>query len=65
MAAATTDVSGTKWIDIFLVEPSLSVRTPDPTDKSDIYVEIIGETNAGAGSSDGAGRRRDMPYLIK
>src|SRR3546814_11737749 len=42
----TADVHVTKWIDMFLVEPSLS-RTR--TEASDVYGEIIGETELGGG----------------
>lgn len=52
-----------KWIDVFLVEPSLNrARTHD----GDMYVEVIGESVAGgAGSTAGQVIRRDVPYLIK
>ena len=52
-----------KWIELFLVEPSLP-RTN--TDKNDIYVEIIGETSSGAaGNNPSQVVRRDVPYLIR
>ena len=51
-----------KWIEFFLVEPSL--QRPN-TDANDVYVEIIGETSLGAGSSAGQVVRRDTPYLVK
>jgi Flp pilus assembly protein TadG len=51
-----------KWIDMFLVEPSLQ---RDRTDANDVYVEIIGETTMGAGASAGQVIRRDVPYLVK
>jgi Flp pilus assembly protein TadG len=51
-----------KWIEYFLVEPSL--QRPR-TDANDVYVEIIGETTLGAGSSAGQVVRRDTPYLVK
>lgn len=50
------------WIELFLVEPSLS-RTN--TDKNDVYVEIIGKTTLGGGATAGQVIRRDVPYLIK
>lgn len=63
-----------KWVDLFLVEPSYS-RTrcssgsgcnDKITDKTDIYVEVIGETGTGAaGSTAGQVVRRDVPYLIE
>jgi Flp pilus assembly protein TadG len=51
-----------KWIEFFLVEPSL--QRPR-TDANDVYVEIIGETSLGAGATGGQVVRRDTPYLIK
>lgn len=51
-----------KWIELFLVEPSL---TRTNTDKKDIYVEIIGETKVGGSGTAGQVIRRDVPYLIK
>jgi Flp pilus assembly protein TadG len=52
-----------KWIELFLVEPSVN-RTR--TDANDVYVEIIGETTlVGAGVTAGQVVRRDVPYLIE
>ena len=51
-----------KWIEMFLVEPSLQ---RDRTDANDVYVEIIGETTVGAGSNASQVTRRDVPYLVK
>lgn len=52
-----------KWIDLFLVEPSVN---RDRTDANDVYVEIIGETGSGgAGQTAGQVVRRDVPYLVK
>jgi Flp pilus assembly protein TadG len=62
-----------KWVDVFLVEPSYA-RTKCSsgagcntkyTDKTDVYVEMIGETQAGAGQTAGQVVRRDVPYLVK
>lgn len=62
-----------KWIDLFLVEPSIS-RTKCSSgsgcntkysDKTDLYVELIGETTLGGGSTAGQVVRRDIPYLVK
>jgi len=63
-----------KWMDVFLVEPSIA-RTKCSsgagcntkyTEKTDLYVEIIGETKSG-GSDENTEQvvRRDVPYLIK
>lgn len=57
-----------KWVDVFLVEPSFQ-RGNGPSARSgngDIYVELIGETAAGAnGEVAGQVVRRDVPYLIR
>ena len=51
-----------KWIDIFLVEPSLNrARTND----GDIYVEVIGETVNGGSSNASQVIVHQVPYLIK
>jgi hypothetical protein len=57
----SNDVPVEKWIDAFLVEPSLNrARTND----GDMYVEIIGETvNGGANASQVIVHQ--VPYLIK
>jgi len=57
----STNVQVQKWIDTFLVEPSLD-RTR--TNKKELYVEVIGETLAGGGNG-GPVVRRDVPYLLK
>jgi Flp pilus assembly protein TadG len=59
----STDVPVEKWIEVFLVEPSLQ---RDRTNAGDIYVEVIGETVAGgSGATAGQVIRHDVPYLIK
>jgi hypothetical protein len=51
-----------KWIDVFLVEPSLQrARTND----GDIYVEIIGETVNGGSANASQVVVHQVPYLIK
>ena len=65
----------TKWIDLFLVEPSIARTRCDGgsggcntqyTEKTDVYVEIVGETTSGAsGATAGQVVRRDKPYLIE
>jgi Flp pilus assembly protein TadG len=59
---SSTNIPVEKWIDVFLVEPSLN---RDRTTAGDVYVEVIGETQAGAGAAAGQVVRRDVPYLIK
>jgi len=63
VAANSSEVTVRKWIDVFLVEPTI----PRPrTENSDIYVEIIGETEAaGGGGTAGQVVRRDVPYIIR
>jgi len=52
-----------KWVELFLVEPSL---TRDRTVKGDIYVEVIRETNAGGNAPTNAQVvKRDVPYLVR
>jgi Flp pilus assembly protein TadG len=51
-----------KWVELFLVEPSLQ---RDRTDANDVYAEFIGETQLGAGQTAGQVVRRDVPYLVK
>jgi len=58
----STDVQVQKWIDTFLVEPTLS-RASGRTDQKVIYVEVIRETLTGGGA--GPIIRRDVPYLLK
>lgn len=57
-----------KWVEMFLVEPSLNRGSggSQRTDPNDVYVEIIGETQlVGAGVTAGQVTRRDVPYLIE
>jgi hypothetical protein len=59
----STEVSVEKWIEVFLVEPSLARQR---TNAGDIYVEVIGETpTGGGGGTGGQVIRHDVPYLIK
>jgi Flp pilus assembly protein TadG len=59
----STNVPVEKWIDVFLVEPSLN---RDRTNNGDLYVEVIGESLAGgSGSTAGQVIRHDVPYLLK
>jgi hypothetical protein len=56
-----------KWIELFIVEPSLNRSSGgnQRTDPNDVYVEIIGETTFGAGATAGQVVRRDVPYLVR
>ena len=63
VAGNSDDVPVLKWIDAFLVEPSVNrERTHD----GDIYVEVIQETQSGANGETAAQViKRDVPYLIR
>lgn len=62
VSGRTRNVDVAKWIEVFLVEPTI----PRPrTANSDLYVEVIRETNAGEGQTVGQVVRRDIPYLIE
>lgn len=58
-----------RWMDVFLVEPSLQRKAEGGrrgTGQDQIYVEVIGETIGGSsGETAGAVVRRDLPYLVK
>ena len=59
---SSTNVPVVKWIDVFLVQPSVA---RDRTSAGDIYGEVIGETQSGAGQTAGQVVRRDVPYIIR
>jgi Flp pilus assembly protein TadG len=61
----TTNVSVTKWIDIFLVQPSLARTVGMRTENGDIYVEVIGATQNA--TDEGAIQlvKKSVPYLIE
>lgn len=61
----TPDVTVTKWIDIFLTEPSLARTKGTPTENSDVYVEVIGQTKNA--TDEGAVQlvKKSVPYLIE
>ena len=56
-----------KWVDVFLVEPSVNRRNGSThiTEQSDVYVEVIGATTLGGGSTAAQLIRRDVPYLVR
>ena len=58
----STNVPVQKWLEMFLVEPSLSRAQ---TNAGDVYAEVISETTSGAGATAGQVIRRDTPYLVK
>ncbi len=57
----------TKWVDVFLTEPSVNRRVGNVsiTEQSDVYVEVIGATTLGGGSAAAQLIRRDVPYLVR
>jgi Flp pilus assembly protein TadG len=58
----STNVQVLKWIDVFLVEPSINRAR---TNNGDMYVEVIGETKNGNGAPAGSVIQHIVPYLIK
>jgi Flp pilus assembly protein TadG len=58
----SVDVPVEKWIDVFLVEPSLQRNR---TNSGDIYVEIIGETENGGSNNASQVIVHQVPTLIK
>ena len=67
VSGKTTGVEVLKFVDVFLVEPSFSRGSGSSkrTEKTDLYIEIIGETTLGGGAAQGQNVRRDVPYLIE
>ncbi|WP_447725216.1 pilus assembly protein TadG-related protein [Sphingomonas koreensis] len=64
----STNVPVAKWLDVFLVEPSFTRKSGNVsyTDSKEVYVEVIGETLAGAnGVNQAQVVRRDVPYLLQ
>jgi hypothetical protein len=61
----TTDVQVKRWIDMFLVQPSVARSVGTPTENSDVYVEIIGTTQNA--TNEGAVQlvKKSVPYLIE
>jgi hypothetical protein len=59
----SANVQVAKWVELFLVEPSID---RDRTVKGDVYVEVVRETNAGGSAPTNAQVvKRDVPYLVK
>ena len=60
-------VNPVKWVDVFLTEPAVRRATGGGTlitEASDLYVEVIGATTLGGGSTAAQLVRRDVPYLV-
>ena len=58
----STNVPVQKWMEMFLVEPSLNRSR---TNAGDVYAEVISETTSGAGATAAQVIRHDTPYLVK
>lgn len=60
----TTGANIKKWIDIFLVQPSVARSVPK-TENGDVYIELIGETQNA--TDEGAVQlvKKSVPYLIE
>lgn len=61
----TANVSVTKWIDIFLTEPTLARTVGTPTENSDVYVEVIGQTENATDQGAVQLVKKSVPYLIE
>ena len=54
-----------RWMDLFLVEPSLTRTSPYSTGKEQIYVEIIGVAKQANGAPASQYYLRQRPRLIR
>ena len=69
VSGSSVDVKVAHWVELFLVEPSVTRYTGDETssdkltDSNDVYVEIIRAVDVGDGNA-GDIVRRDIPYLV-
>jgi len=61
----TTDVQVQKWIDVFLVQPSEPRVTGVRTSSSDVYIEVISETDNATNSGAVQLIKKSVPYLIE
>jgi Flp pilus assembly protein TadG len=61
----TVDVNVKKWIEMFLVQPSVPRTVGTRTDNADVYVEVIGLTQNA--TDEGAVQlvKKSVPYLIE
>jgi hypothetical protein len=61
----STGVGVQKWINLFLVQPSEPRTLGAPATNSDVYVEVIGETNNATNSGAVQLVKKSVPYLIE
>jgi hypothetical protein len=61
----TVNVQVQKWIDLFLVQPSEVRSVGTPSTNSDVYVEVIGETDNATNSGAVQLIEKSVPYLIE
>jgi Flp pilus assembly protein TadG len=61
----SSNVKVQKWIDLFLVQPSEPRTVGVRTANSDVYVELIGETNDAGNSGAVQLVKKSVPYLIE
>jgi Flp pilus assembly protein TadG len=61
----TTDVDVAKWIDIFLTQPSLARTVGTPTTNSDVYVEVVGQSQNATDAGAVQLVKKSVPYLIE
>ena len=61
----TTGVEVKKFIDIFLVQPSLARTTGTRTSNADVYVEVIGLTHNASDVAAVQVVKKSVPYLIE
>lgn len=58
----STNVPVQKWVDVFLVEPSVNRAR---TSAGDIYVEVIDQADASGDGTAGQVVQRSVPYLVR
>lgn len=62
LSPSSTNVQVTKWIDIFLVEPSVPRQR---TESHDVYVEVVGESANAIEGGNFQVVKKSVPYLIE
>jgi Flp pilus assembly protein TadG len=64
LSGASKSVVIGDWVDMFLVEPTVDSRGNGAI-KDSVYMEVIGKTGAGNGSTSAQTIRKAVPYLIE